>query len=404
MNKLAVLACSISISLSFAFPSQAASIYSPIYQVNESVITKYELDQRIKMLRAFGTTGDLNKLGTDQLIEDRLRLQAAKQAGITVTDEEIFGGMEEFAARGNFSAEQLLTYFRQRGVHRETFEDFVRAGLLWRNVIGARFASKVNVSDEEVDATLDVNAINFPKTVNIAEIVLPTSERGPQQTRALADRLAQNLKTSVQFSIAAKKFSKSDTAKRGGDMGWIPLGTLPANVSSRLNDLEINQVTAPITVGSAVVLYQLRGVREAKSAGEQVISVSYLQVAMPNAKSGQAGQIAAAQKLINSGDTCLDMQANASGFGEDAISSQSLPAAQVPARIGVEIAKLDPNEAGYFVAENGSINVVMLCNRAKDLPEGAREQIRSALFNRRVGSFGAGYLQELRGDAIIIAK
>ena len=73
-------------------------------------------------------------------------------------------------------------------------------------------------------------------------------------------------------------------------------------------------------------------------------------------------------------------------------------------RLAAEIAKLDPNESGYYVAENGRINVVMLCNRAKDLPEGAREQIRNALFGQRVGSFGAGYLQELRGDAIIIAK
>ena len=47
-----------------------------------------------------------------------------------------------------------------------------------------------------------------------------------------------------------------------------------------------------------------------ESAGEQVISVSYMTVAMPNAKSGQSGQITAAIKLINSVDTCLDMQAS----------------------------------------------------------------------------------------------
>ncbi len=404
MKKIALLTYGISLCLSLAFPSLAASIYSPIYHVNDSVVTEYELQQRIKMLQSFGTRGDLRQMATDQLIEDRLRSQAAKEAGITTNDEEILGGMEEFAARGNFSTEQLLNYFRQRGVHRETFEDFVSAGILWRNVIGARFASKVNVTDEEVDAQLNVNAISFPKTVNIAEIILPVAERGAAQTRALADRLSQTLKSSNQFSIAAKKFSKSDTAFRGGAMGWIPLGTLPAQVSSRVSALEPGQVTAPIILGSAIALYQLRGVREAKSAGEQVISVSYLNVIMPNTKSSQGGQIAAATKLMNSSDTCLDMQANTSKFAENAVTSQSLPSAQVPVRLAVEIAKLDPNESGYYVAENGGINVVMLCNRAKDLPEGAREQIRNALFGQRVGSFGAGYLQELRGDAIIIAK
>lgn len=405
MKKITLLACGVLTGLSVAFSSSAAGIYAPIYQVNDAVVTQYELDQRIKMLQSFGTKGDLRKLATDQLIGDRLRLQAAKEAGITVEDEEVFAGMAEFAARGNFSAEQLLTYFKQRGVHRESFEDFVRAGLLWRNFISARFASKVNISDEEVDATLDSGSINFPKTVNVAEIVLSDEERGAAATRALAERLSDNLTSDTEFSIAAKKYSKSASAIRGGVMGWLPVSALPSQVSSRLLALEPGQVTAPINIGAgAVAVYQLRGIREAKSAGEQVISVSFMQVAMPANNGGQSGQVAAANKLINAGDTCLDLQANASKFGEGAITSQSLPAAQVPVRIGVEIAKLDPNEATYYVTENGGINVIMLCNRAKDLPEGARDQIRNALFGQRVGSFGDGYLQELRGDAIIIKK
>lgn len=404
MKKISLFLCGISFGLSVAFASFAAGLYSPIYQVNESIITKFELDQRIKMLKSFGTKGDLRQLATNQLIEDRLRLQAAKQAGISTNDDEVFGGMEEFAARGNFSADQLLDYFRKSGVSRESFEDFIRAGLLWRSVIGARFASKVNISDGEVDAALDVNSINFPKTARVAEIILPIAERGASQTRALADRLSESINSTAAFSIAARKYSKSATSERGGSMGWLPLGSLPSQVSVHVAALEVGQVTAPINLGSAIAIYQLRGIREAKSASEQVLSVSYLQVAMPLNKSGQSGQITAANKLINSGDTCLDMQANTSKFGENAVSSQSLPASQVPARIGAEIAKLDPNEATYFVAENGAINVVMLCNRAKDLPDGAREQIRDALRGQRVGSFGAGYLQELRGDAIIIAK
>jgi peptidyl-prolyl cis-trans isomerase SurA len=404
VKKISLLVCGISVGLSIAFASFAAGLYAPIYHVNESIITKFELDQRIKMLKSFGTKGDLRQLATDQLIEDRLRLQAAKQAGVTTNDDEIFGGMEEFAARGNFSAEQLLNYFRQRGVARESFEDFVRAGILWRSVIGARFASKVNISDNEVDATLDVTEINFPKTASVAEIVLPIAERGAPQTRALADRLSESITSNTEFSIAAQKYSKSATSARGGSMGWLPIGSLPPQVSVHISALEVGQVTAPINLGSAIAIYQLRGIREAKSASEQVLSVSYLQVAMPLNKAGQSGQITAAKQLINAGDTCLDMQANASNFGENAVSNQSLPASQVPIRIGAEIAKLDQNEATYFVADNGAINVVMLCNRAKDLPDGAREQIRDALRGQRIGSFGAGYLQELRGDAIIIEK
>ncbi len=493
MKKNTVLICGFLIGLPLAMPVFAASIYAPVYRVNNSVITNYELQQRIKMLESFGTKGNLKKMATDQLINDRLRLQAAKEAGISATEDEINTGMEEFAARGGFSTEQLLSYFDQFGVSPESFRAFVRAGLLWRNVVRARFASKVNVTDNEVDATLNVNTISFPKMVNLAEIVLPIAQRGPTRTRALAKRLSETIKGDVQFSIAAKKFSKSDSAIRGGVLGWVPADSLPAAVSAQLSKMEIGQISAPIprnlaaktaagldttrprptgqgtanqiqyptsqdntaspdtaseyptsqdnTAGQdtasdyptsqdtaaqntpteyatsqntpapiivtpkrALVIYQLRGIRKAKPAGKQVVSVSYMQVAMPANKSGQAGQVAAAVKLINASDTCLDLQANTAKFSENAVSSQSLPINKVPARIGAELAKLDPNEAGYFVADNGKVNIVMLCNRAKDLPAGARDQIRNALLGRRIDSFGTGYLQELRGDAIIIKK
>jgi peptidyl-prolyl cis-trans isomerase SurA len=404
MNKLAALASGLLISLSIAVSAQAAGIYDPVIQVNDKVVTKFEIDQRVKMLRAFETPGDIRQQAMDQLIDDRLRNQAAKQFGISISGEDVFSGMEEFAARGNFSADQLLEFFRQQGVYRETFEDFVRSGLLWRNVVGARFSSKVNITDDEVDTNLDISSISFPKTVNVAEIIIPINDRGATKTLALANRLSETIKNSSQFGIAARKYSKSATAVQGGAMGWVPLGNLPAQVSSHLSGMTAGQVTAPINIGSAIAVYQLLGIREAKSAGQQVIAVSYMQVALPSNSAGRDGQISAAIKLINSGDTCLDMQANASDFGENAFSSHTVPASDIPVRIGAEIARLDPNEATYFVTDTGTINIVMLCNRAKDLPEGARDQIRNALFNQRVTSFGDGYLQELRGDAIIIRK
>jgi len=403
MKTVSYLMCGLVAGLSLAAPS-FANIYSPIIQVNESVVTQFELNQRIAMLRAFGTQGDLAEQAKKQLIDDRLRMQAAKDAGITTSEEDVQSGMAEFAARGNFSADQLIQFFGQRGVQRETFADFVRAGIAWRNVIGSRFASKVNIADEEIDARLGDASFNFPETLNVAEIVLPFGERGAEATQALANRIAQSIRNEADFSAAAVKHSNAATSARGGDLGWIPAGNLPNQVSSLIAQLQPGQTTAPINLGSAIAIYQLRGIREAQSAGEQVVAVSYLQVSIPTNKAGQSGQIAEANKLIYSADTCLDMESNAAAFGEGATVSQTFTAPELPVRIGTELARLDKNEATYFVTETGNINVLMLCNRAKDIPEGARENIRNALFGQRVGSFGDGYLQELRSDAVITEK
>ena len=134
-------------ALAWAAPADAQrqNPYGIAIWVNDRVITNFEISQRVLLLRAFGTTGNLEKTATDQLIEDRLRLQGAAQAGLTITDEEIEAGVAEFAARANLTGEQLYQYVGQRGAAKESMQSFVRAGLLWRNLVQARFGGRANV-------------------------------------------------------------------------------------------------------------------------------------------------------------------------------------------------------------------------------------------------------------------
>ena len=68
------------------------------------------------------------------------------------------------------------------------------------------------------------------------------------------------------------------------------------------------------------------------------------------------------------------------------------------------MAKLDRHETSTFRGANGTLAIVMLCSRLAELPEGTRENLRGALFNQRIGGFGQSYLQELKGDAVIVYR
>ena len=54
------------------------------------------------------------------LVEDRLRAQAAKAAGITISDQQVASGMAEFAGRANLDAEQFVDAFAYHGQRRVT--------------------------------------------------------------------------------------------------------------------------------------------------------------------------------------------------------------------------------------------------------------------------------------------
>ena len=67
----------------------AQNLFAPAIIVDEMVITGYELDQRARMLTLLNAPGNTNDLAREQLVDDRLRLQAAQNAGIEPTEEEI---------------------------------------------------------------------------------------------------------------------------------------------------------------------------------------------------------------------------------------------------------------------------------------------------------------------------
>ena len=76
---------------------------------------------------------------------------------------------------------------------------------------------------------------------------------------------------------------------------------------------------------------------------------------------------------------------------------------KVPRNIGNELALLDSNEVSVNLTQDDGKTLVflMLCSRTNALTAGNREEVRNALFVQRIEAFAAGYLQELRGDAII---
>ena len=60
------------------------------------------------------------------------------------------------------------------------------------------------------------------------------------------------------FKIAANIFSVSNTAKFGGEVGWIKITQLSTNILQKLSDLEINKISNPIQIGNNYVILKIK--------------------------------------------------------------------------------------------------------------------------------------------------
>jgi len=377
-------------------PLQAQNLFAPRVFVNDRAITEFEVQQRMQMLRLFRTPGDLEAEATKALVEDRLRMAAADKLSIKASPDQILAGMEEFAARANFTAEQFIAALAQEGVSSETFRDFVEAGLVWREVVRQTYVGKVFISDAEVDRAIAAGDKGAALRVLISELVIPAAPGQEETTIARAQRLRAQISTEGSFAAAARGNSASATAGRGGRLDWMPLSNLPAAIAAAVLGLAPGEVSQPIAMGGAIGLFQLRAIEQVEGGTTAAIDVDYAQYLLP-----LAGGASAAAALRTKIDTCDDLYKTNLGQPADRLTRETMVASALPVNIGRALADLDPGESVDY--PSGAAQVfLMLCARTpiREIPP-SRDEIRGQLLDARLGELAQRYLDELRFNAII---
>ena len=252
----------------------AQDLFRPAITVNNTVITQYELIQRREFLKSLRQPGDLATLAHDGLISDRLQLDAAKKMGITVSADDIKAGIAEFAARANLSPDDFLKAVQQEGVDAATVRDFVKAGVVWRAVLRAKFGGKIHITAAEVDRAIAGGAASGGvRRVLLSEIVLP--DDGKSNVADIATRIRAKVKSADDFAFQAKMFSKVGTSGNGGQLGWLDVTALPPAVAGPVSRLKAGEMTSLIRQQGSITIYFLRAVSEGKGDRKGASMVDY---------------------------------------------------------------------------------------------------------------------------------
>ena len=374
--------------------AQAQNLFRQAITVNGSVITQYELNQRLEFLKILHQPGDLATLAHDGLIADRLQLDAARQLGVTASDDDIKAGMAEFAGRANLSVDDFLKAVAEGGVDPATFRDFVKAGIIWRVVLRNKFGGRIHISDAEVDRAIAGGAAaGGVRRLLLSEIVLQDDGKGDMAS--IAARIRDRVKSEADFALQAKLFSKVGTAGGGGELGWLDVTALPPAVAGAMARLKPGEMTPAIPQQGALTLYYLRDESQGKGTGKAAAMVDYAVFVPPGGT-----DLAALRGRLTG---CDALYVAARGLAAPSLQRQTSPEASLPPALRAAMAGLDAGESAVLTGTSGAAELVMLCARTpQTIVTPSRDDVRSELVNQRVTLLANAYLEELRSNAIIV--
>ncbi len=385
-------------------PAAAQNPFAPVIEVNEDVITAYELSQREAFLRIISPANASPEAARTELIDDKLRNQALRQAGLSLSESDVRDGMEEFAGRADLTADEFIQALESRGISEETFRDFVAVGIGWRDLIRARFGNRVQISEAEVDRALAAATAGSGLRVLVSEIIMPAPPQQAAAVLARAERISQ-IRTEAEFSAAARRFSATASRGRGGRLDWTPITNLPPALRPLLLALAPGEVTRPIPIPNAVALFQLRGIEETDRPVPEYSAIEYARYLIPGGRSDAA--LAEAARVRAQVDVCDDLYGVALGQPEEVLTRETLAPADIPQDIALELAKLDSDEVSTALttSDGQALVFLMLCGRTETATEDvSRDAVATRLRQERLSGIAESYLEQLRADARIREK
>jgi peptidyl-prolyl cis-trans isomerase SurA len=382
--------------------------------VNDSVITGYDLRQRMLLLIAMTQVqptpeniAAIQQEALNALIDERLQTQEMANYELRITDEEVAQEIASMAQEVGATPEAYLSLLEAGGIRPQTIREQLRTQIGWQQLVGGRFQSRARVSKGAVDAALrQISEAASKKQYLIGEIYIESTRVGGQQAALNgANQLVQQMVQGAPFQAVAQQFSSAPTAARGGDAGWVVEGTMNPTVQAAMDQLEIGQLSRPIPVEGGVYIIYMRDKRDGASVN--LVQLKQVMIELPETAT-EAEVSAAAQRL-----EALRPQLTCDTMLQRATSEQGL--------LGADLGEADvQNLAPQFqqVARSAPVGTVStpvrtplglhllgVCGRRAGGAEAPNEQaVENQLFRQNLATLARRYMRDLRADALIEYK
>jgi peptidyl-prolyl cis-trans isomerase SurA len=401
---------------------QVGDIDSVVAVVNDDVITRNELDDRVReVVRQLHRQNTplpaedvLQKQILERMITDMLQRQYARENGVRVDDTQLNLAITRIAQQNKFpSLDAFRAKLEADGVDYRKFREEIRSEIISTRLRKREVESKLMISEREVDDYLANKARlgSEGEEFHLAHILVVVPEQASaakiQAARERAEQALSKLNGGADFAQVAASISDAKDALKGGDLGWHSGDTIPPLFLNVLQNMKPGQISAVLRSSSGFHIIKLL---EKRSANAPVVitqtHVRHILIKtseiMPEAEAKK--RIMEIKQRIEAG---ADFAEQAKRYSQDGSAQQGgdlgwlSPGETVP-EFEEEMNKLKPGQMGVVQSQFGWHLIEVLARRNTDVSEQQkRQQARIAIGTFKSDELFQDWLRQLRDRAFV---
>ena len=237
-----------------------------LLKINNQIITSLDILTELDYL------GTINK--EIKKIEKEKAFEISKNSIIRekIKEIEIKRVIKEIKIEDKILNNLIISYFKEFKINTITeFENFflnkdidpnvikkkISIEFLWNQLIYSKYNQNVIIDKQLIKSNLSNN--KKQTEFLISEILFNIDENEDLNKKFL---LIDNSIKEINFAQTALAYSISDTANKGGKLGWISESILSEQVYKKLKKLKIGEHTSPILVPGGFLILKLLDLKE----------------------------------------------------------------------------------------------------------------------------------------------
>ena len=170
------------------------------------------------------------------LIDMNIMEIAAERDGIKISDKDVDRAVKEIAASNKMTMEQFEKTLQKENLSLNQYRYQIKGQMIMRSKISV---PQIVITEEDINNMIDERAGDFGLKDKY-KIKIITAQR-----KSDIKSIIKNVKTSDEFSKAAKEHSLSESASKGGDLGFQDTTYMPIEMVKAIRDTKVGAITKP---------------------------------------------------------------------------------------------------------------------------------------------------------------
>ena len=234
-----------------------------LFKVDNEILTSLDIYNEIKYIAALNDDfksldeEKMFEIAKNSLIKEKIKkLEVKKYYKETILDENFLSKIinSNYSRININNYKELVMHLKRNNVDFKNLKEKISIEILWNELIFSKYGSKVKINREELENKIKNLEKEGGKSYLLSEIVFNLNETETLETYF---KKIENSIKEIGFKNTALTYSLSDSAKVGGNIGWIDYNLLNSQIKNEINKIKKGEYTKPILTAGGFVILQI---------------------------------------------------------------------------------------------------------------------------------------------------